>query len=136
MFEAATPTAPFPYMAGLKLDGAGTAKMATLETAMNHLQRLHSTVEQCAVAVKGKQPAAPFIPQVRRYAQPMVGLLKGQFGMIAELVTALLLSSTRSAGNDLNKVRTLREGVAHIRVQLELAVAKTIELHTAAAEHH
>ena len=28
----------------------------------------------------------------------------------------------------------LREGVAQIRVQLELAVAKTIELHT--AEHH
>ena len=122
-------------MAGLKLDGAGTAKMATLETAMNHLARLHSTVEQCATAVKGKAPAAPFIPQARRYAQPMVGLLKGQFGMIAELVSAFLLSSTRSAGNDQNKIRGLREGVAQIRVQLELAVAKTIELHTAADSH-
>src|SRR5579862_1832077 len=98
---------PLP-MAGLKLDGAGTAKMATLESAMNHLQRLHSTVEQCAVAVKGKQPAAPFIPQCRRYATPMVGLLKGQFGMIAELVSAFLLASTRSAGNDQNKIRALR----------------------------
>jgi hypothetical protein len=122
-------------MSGLKLDGAGTAKMATLEAAMKHMQRLHSTVEQCAVAVKGKQPAAPFIPQIRRYAQPMVGLLKGQFGMVAELVSAFLLSSTRSAGNDQNKVRTLREGVAQIRVQLELAVAKTIELHTASGSH-
>ena len=83
------PNRPRSHMAGLKLDGAGTAKMATLEAAMNHLQRLHSTVEQCAVAVKGKQPAAPFIPQIRRYAHPMVGLLKGQFGMIAELVDRL-----------------------------------------------
>ncbi len=117
-------------MAGLKLVGAGTAKMVTLDAAMNHLQRLHCTVEQLSWAVTGKLPAAPFIPQVRRYAQPMVGLLKGQFGMIAELVTAFLLSSTRGAGNDQNKVRALREGVAQIRVQLELAVAKTIELHT------
>lgn len=122
-------------MAGLKLDGAGTAKMATLESAMNHLQRLHSTVEQCAMAVKGKMPAASFIPQVRRYAHPMVGLLKGQFGMIAELVNALLLSSTRSSGNDQNKVRALREGVAQIRVQLELAVAKTVELHGTSGHH-
>jgi hypothetical protein len=122
-------------MAGLKLDGAGTAKMATLESAMNHLQRLHSTVEQCAMAVKGKMPAASFIPQVRRYAHPMVGLLKGQFGMIAELVNALLLSSTRSSGNDQNKVRALREGVAQIRVQLELAVAKTVELHGTSGQH-
>jgi hypothetical protein len=122
-------------MAGLKLDGAGTAKMATLESAMNHVQRLHSTVEQCAMAVKGKMPAAPFIPQVRRYAQPMVGLLKGQFGMIAELVSALLLSSARSSGNDQNKVRALREGVAQIRVQLDLAVAKTVELHTTSDQH-
>jgi ABC-type methionine transport system ATPase subunit len=121
-------------MAGLKLDGAGTAKMATLEAAMNHCQRLHSTVEQCAMAVKGKQPAAPFIPQMRRYAQPMVSILKGQFGMIAEQTTAFLLSSSRSGGNDHNRVRALREGVAQIRVQLELAVAKTIELHTASKE--
>lgn len=82
------------------------------------------------MAVKAKQPAASFIPQMRRYAQPMVGLLKGQFGMIADLTTAFLLSSTRSGGNDQNRVRALREGVAQIRVQLELAVAKTFELHT------
>jgi len=122
-------------MAGPKLDGAGSAKMVTLEMAMNHLQRLHGAVEQCAMGVKGKQPASSFIPQIRRYATPLVGLLKGQFGMISDQVTAFLLVSTRSGGSDQNRLRSLREGVAQIRVQLELAVAKTLELHTTTEQH-
>jgi hypothetical protein len=111
-----------------KLDGAGTAKMATLEAAQAHVQRLHSVVEQIAIAVKGQKPIGPMMPQVRRYAMPLVGLLKSQFGLISELVSAFMLQSTRG-GNDKVRLRSLREGVAQIRVQLDLAVAKTIELH-------
>jgi hypothetical protein len=117
-------------MSGPKLDGTGVVKMATLETAMNHLQRLHGVVELVAVAVKGQKPASQFMPQIKRAGQPLVGLLKGQFGMISDQVTAFLLIATRGGGNDQTRVRVLREGVAQLRVQLELAVAKTLELHT------
>lgn len=117
-------------MPGPKLDGAGHAKMETLEAALTTLQRLHGVVEQGAVAVKGKKPLAPFMPQIRRYSSPLVGLLKGQFGTISDLVAAFLLQSTRGGGTDQMRVRLLREAVAQIRVQLELAVAKTLELHT------
>ncbi len=117
-------------MAGPKLDGAGNAKLATLESALTQLQRVHGVVEQCAVAVKGQQPASTFVPQIRRATQPMVGLLKGQFGMISDQVASFLLAATRGGGNDHTRVRILREGVVQLRVQLELAVAKTHELHT------
>jgi hypothetical protein len=117
-------------MPGPKIDGAGTAKLATLDRAMNYVYRLNTVVELCAQAVKGSLPASPFAPQLRRAAYPLVGLLKGQFGMISDQVSAFLLIATRGGGNDQTRVRGLREAVAQIRVQIELAVAKTHELHT------
>jgi len=122
-------------MAATKLDGAGTQKMKTLEEAMMSLQSIHGMVERMGVEVKNSGSVGILPNQIKRSAGTLQGQLKGQFGMIAELVSAFLLSSTRSAGNDQNKVRGLREGVAQIRVQLELAVAKTIELHKAADSH-
>ncbi len=122
-------------MAGPKLDGAGIAKMTTLETAMNHIQRLNTVVELCAAAARNEKPVAGFVPQIKRAAQPLVGLLKGQFGLISDQVAAFLLQSTRGGTNDQGRVRTLREGVAQLRVQLELAIAKTMELHSAEEQH-
>ena len=78
-------------MPGPKLDGAGAAKLATLDRAMNYAVRLNTVVELCAQAVKGSRPASPFAPQLRRAAYPLVGLLKGQFGMISDQVSAFLL---------------------------------------------
>jgi hypothetical protein len=116
-------------MAGPKLDGAGTAKMVTLEAADARVQRLHGVVEQCGVAVKGNAPLSPLLPAVRRTAHPLVGLLKGQFGMISDQAAAFLLNATRAGGNDQQRLRVMREGVSQLKVQLELAVAKTLELH-------
>jgi hypothetical protein len=122
-------------MAGSKLDGAGIAKMATLEQAMNHMQRLNAVVEQCAAAVKNEKTVAPFVPQIRRAGLPLVGLLKGQFGLISDMAAAFLLQSTRGGSNDQGRVRLMREGVAQMRVQLELATAKTLERHTITEEN-
>jgi hypothetical protein len=113
---------------GPKLDGAGTAKMETLEEASTHLQRLHGIVERMAMAVRSQQSTAQFGAQLRRAGAPLVGLLKGQFGMISDQITAMLLIATRGGG-DQNKLRALRESVAQIRIQLEIAVAKTKEKH-------
>src|SRR5688500_8136179 len=105
-------------MAGPKLDGAGTVKMATLETAFAVAKRVHSIVEQMARALKGQRSTAPFGMQLRRVATPLVGLLKAQFGMIADQVSAMILVATRG-GNEQAKVRTLREGMAGVRAALE-----------------
>ena len=113
---------------GPKLDGAGLAKMTTLDEATAAVQRLHGIVERMAIAVRSQQDTAQFGPQIRRAGSPLVGLLKGQFGMIADQVSALLLIATRSGG-DQAKLRSLRESVAQLRVQLEIAVAKTKEKH-------
>jgi len=113
---------------GPKLDGAGLAKMTTLDEATAAVQRLHGIVERMAIAVRSQQDTAQFGAQIRRAGSPLVGLLKGQFGMIADQVSALLLVATRSGGDQV-KLRSLRESVAQLRVQLEIAVAKTKEKH-------
>jgi hypothetical protein len=113
---------------GPKLDGAGVAKMETLEEASAYVQRLHAMVERMAIAVRSQQNTAQFGAQIRRAGSPLVGLLKGQFGMISDQVTAMLLIATRGGG-DQTKLRSLREAVAQIRTQVEIAVAKTKEKH-------
>jgi predicted HAD superfamily phosphohydrolase YqeG len=121
-------------MAGPKLDGAGIEKLKTLEKAQGQLQRVHGFVEHMAVAARAQQPVSTFASQVRRAAFPMVQLLKTQFGMIADQVNALLMTAART-GSDQIRVRSLREQVAQIRAQLEIAVTKTMELHTHKDEH-
>jgi hypothetical protein len=105
------------------------AKMETLETASAQLQRLHGLVEAMAMAVRAQQNTSQVGAQMRRAGSPMIGLLKGQFGMIADQVTALLLAATRG-GNEQVKLRSMREGIAQVRTSLEIAIAKTREKHT------
>jgi hypothetical protein len=111
-----------------QMDGAGLAKMQTLDDALIHLQRIHGVVERIAMAVRSQQDTAQLRQQLNRTATPLVGLLKPQFGMIADLVSALILVLSRGGG-DQSRLRSLREFVAQIRTALEIAVAKTKELH-------
>lgn len=117
-----------------KLDGAGQSKMATLESATMLVQRLHGLVEAAAMQVKAQQPIAVFGPQFRRAATPLVGLMKGQFGMIADLVSNLILVGTRGGG-DQAKIRTMREGIGQLKMQLELAANQTKDKHAVIEEH-
>lgn len=116
-------------MSGARMDGAGLAKMATLEEALNQIARVHGIVERMAIEVRSQKNTAPFRQQIIRAATPLVGLLKGQFGLISDLVAALILVLSRG-GSDQTRLRALREFVAQIRTALEIAVAKTKELHT------
>jgi hypothetical protein len=116
-------------VAGGKLDGAGTAKIHTLEDATAQLQRVHSLVEKYALAVKQNQQANVFVLQIKRALEPMVGMLKAQFGLIADQVTAVILSSSRGGG-DQARIRTLREGVGQLRQAMEIAERKVKEQHT------
>src|SRR5262249_34695119 len=66
-------------MAGLKLDGAGQAKMKTLEEATAVLQRVHGLVEQYALQVKRNQAGGTFLTNIRRQLPSLGSMLKGQF---------------------------------------------------------
>jgi len=115
-------------VAGIKLDGAGVAKMKTLEEADLLLQRVHGLVEQYALAVKQNKNAATFLPQIKRTLPVLGGLLKGQFGMIADQATTLTLQASRG-GAEQTRVRVLREGVGQLRQALEIAVTRVKDLH-------
>lgn len=111
-------------MGGVKLDGAGTQKMKTLEEALHTLQTIHGMVERAAVEVKAQKSIGVIPQQIKRIAVPLQGQLKGQFGMIADQVAAFILASSRGGGGDQAKIRQMREGVAMLRQAVELAANK------------
>ena len=115
-------------MAGVKLDGAGIQKMKTIDEATILLARLHAIVELYALSLKQNKPTSLFGSQIKRALFPLVGLLKPQFGLIADQIAALNLITSRG-GPDTAKVRTLREGVGSIRQQLEIAVVRIKDNH-------
>jgi len=120
-------------MAVLKLDGAGQAKLKTLEEAAVILQRIHGMVEQYALAVKRQTPTGTFMQNLKRQLPVLGGLLKGQFGMISDQVFAMLLSISRGS-SDPTRIRQMREGVGQISQALEIATKQVIEKHSSADE--
>ena len=114
--------------AGPKLDGAGIQKVKTLEDATTMLHRIHGLVETYAIAVKKKQPTSFTIQQIRRALPPLIGLLKGQFGMIADQVAALNLMASRGS-NEETRLRVLREGVGSARIAIDIAMVRVKENH-------
>lgn len=115
-------------MAGLKLDGAGQVRMTTLDEAMVIHQRLHGLVETYAMQVKRNQPAGHIMMSLKRQMPGLAGKLKGQFGMISDLVTSINMQMTRGSSEPI-RIRTMRDGMAAIKVQLEIAVTQTIAKH-------
>lgn len=115
-------------MASSQLDGAGMAKVKTLEEAMTRLQRVHSLVEKYALAVKQGGNTSQFVHQIRRTLEPLVGLLKPQFGILADQVVSVNLVATRG-GSEQMRVRGLREGVAALRQGFDIAERKVREQH-------
>jgi hypothetical protein len=102
--------------------------MKTLEDATTMLHRIHGLVETYALAVKKAQPTAHYIQQIRRALPPLIGLLKGQFGMIADQIAALNLVATRGA-NEQTRLRVLREGVGSARISIDIATQRVKENH-------
>jgi hypothetical protein len=115
-------------MANIRLDGAGTAKMKTLDDAMLLVQRIHNLAEQYALAVKRRVPSQPFIINVRRQLPTLAENLKSHFGLISEQVTSFNLAAGRGTSDGM-RVRVLREGVAQIKQAIEIASAQTKDKH-------
>lgn len=120
-------------MAGVKLDGAGAQKMKTLEEALSTIQTIHGHVERMAIDVKNQKGAGVIPQQIKRIATPLQGQLKGQFGLIADQVSGMILVAGRGGGDQL-KVRAMRECVGQIRQALEIAQTKVKEQHAVPIE--
>lgn len=115
-------------MAGLVLDGAGQVKMETLNTCIALHQRIHGLVESYAIGVKNNKPEPSYLNNIRRNLPILAAKLKSQFGMISDLATAVYMSSSRGAALQM-RVRAMREGVASLKMQLDIAVTQTIAKH-------
>lgn len=120
-------------MAGSQVDGAGMAKLKTLEDGLMALQRVHALVERYALTVKQGGNTSQFVHQIRRTLEPLVGLLKPQFGMLSDQVASVNLVATRG-GSEQMRVRGLREGVASLRQGFDIAERKVRAQHAVAAE--
>ena len=84
--------------------------MKTLDEALLLLQRVNGLVEQYALAVKGNQPASPFMQNIRRTLPTLAANLKAQFGMISDQVTAVNLAVSRGASDVVRRARSCAKG--------------------------
>jgi hypothetical protein len=116
-------------MAATKLDAAGAQKMHTLEDALAALQTIHGLVERMALDIKAQRSVGIVPQQIKRLAGNLQGQLKGQFGIIADLVAAMILASSRG-GSDTVRLRTLREFVGQIRASVDVNVTKVKDQHS------
>ena len=58
-------------MGGVKLDGAGTQKMKTIEEALHAMATIHAMVERAAVEAKNHKPIGVIPQQIKRIATPL-----------------------------------------------------------------
>lgn len=120
-------------MGGLKLDGAGTQKMKTLDEALLTMQTIHGLVERMALDVKNNRGTGVIPGQIKRIATNLQGQLKAQFGLVADQVAGMIVAMGRGGGEQ-GKVRVLREAVGQIRTALEINAAKVKKDHAVAIE--
>jgi hypothetical protein len=122
-------------MAKPTVDGPGQAKLQVLEAATSIAQTLHGQIEKFAIAVRTAQPTTSYPQQIKRTATPLVGMLRSQFQLLADLSTDLIVISTRGGGAEANRIRMLRERIGQLKSGIELAVTATRNKH-AVDEHH
>jgi hypothetical protein len=120
-------------MGAEKLDGTGTQMMRTLEEGLMTVQTIHGMVERMGIEVKAQKSVGILPQQIKRIAVTLQGQLKGQFGMIADQVSGMILVAGRG-GSEQIKLRSLRECVAQIRTAIEIAMTKVKEKHSEAIE--
>ncbi|HSC30381.1 MAG TPA: hypothetical protein VLD17_01560 [Gemmatimonadaceae bacterium] len=120
-------------MAVGKMDGAGIQKLKTIDEAQSTMQTLHGHVERMAIEVKNHRGTGVIPQQIKRIASPLQGQLKGQFGIIADQVSGMILALGRGGSDEL-RVRMMREYVGQIRQALEIAASKVQDQHTVTEE--
>jgi hypothetical protein len=123
-------------MAKPTVDGQGQAKLEVLDAAAAIAQTIHGMIEKHAIAVRANNPVTAFPQQLKRAATPLVGMLRGQFKLLADLATDLILISGRGGGSEVAKLRMLRERVGQLKSGIELSVTSTLSKHTIKDDKH
>jgi hypothetical protein len=112
-----------------KVDGAGSAKLQTLDDALAIAQTVHGHVERLAIAIRNSQPTGTAGQQIKRAAVPLVGLLRAQFQPMSDIAADLVLIAGRAGGTDQQRLRTLRERVAQLKTAIELGMQQVLTKH-------
>jgi hypothetical protein len=115
-------------MAGLILDASGTIKLKVLDDALLLTQRLNALNEQFALNTKAGTPSGSLKSSIKRQLMTLAANLKSHFGMISDLVTNVVISSSRGS-SDVNRVRAIREGLAQIKQGIDIGMAQTRAKH-------
>jgi hypothetical protein len=115
-------------MAGLILDASGTIKMKVLDDALLLAQRLNALNEQFAISTKSGSPTASLKATIKRQLVTLAANLKSHFGMISDLVTNVVINSSRGS-SDVNRVRAVREGLASIKQGIDIGMVQTRQKH-------
>jgi hypothetical protein len=115
-------------MSGLILDASGTIKLKVLDDALLLTQRLNALNEQFALNTKSGTPSGSLFSSIKRQMQTLAANLKGHFGMISDLVTNVIISSSRGS-SDVNRVRAIREGLGQIKQGIDIGMAQTKAKH-------
>ena len=117
------------------VDGPGQAKLQALASATSLAQTVHGLVEKYAIAIRTTQPTTAYGQMIKRAATPLIGLLRSQFQLLADITTDLILVATRGGGGDQAKLRALRERVGQLKSGIELAVTSTTQKHAVRDDH-
>jgi hypothetical protein len=115
-------------MSGVILDASGTIKLKVLEDALLLTQRLNALNEQFALLTKAGSPTGSLKSSIKRQLETLAANLKTHFGMISDLVTNVLISSSRGS-SDVNRVRAIREGIGQIKQGIDIGMAQTRSKH-------
>ena len=77
-----------------------------------------------------RQKSVGIIPQqIKRVAGNLQGQLKGQFGMLADQVTAMILATSRG-GSDATRLRLLRDYIAQLRTAVDMSMTRVKDQHS------
>ena len=115
-------------MSGLILDASGTIKMKVLDDALLLTQRLNALNEQFGLSAKAGTPTTTVKASIKRNLMTLAANLKSHFGMISDLVTNVVISSSRGS-SDVVRVRAVREGIAQIKQGIDVGMAHTRNHH-------
>lgn len=120
-------------MAGIKLDGAGTQKMKTIEEALGTVQTIHGLVERMAVDVKNNRGVGAIPGQIEAHRHQPAGAAEGAVRPDCRSVSAMINrdgTRRRGAGQGPGAPRG-RGATAH---RLEINAAKVKEQHAVKIE--
>ncbi len=110
----------------------GQAKLGRLAEVQRAAQTIHGLTEQFATAKSGDDQIARQIK--RRYRQYKLQLTAAGFDHLSQLAAAMEIAAGRT-NSWRTKVRILRDGIASIRIQLEVEEKEIVRSETVEREN-